>query len=264
MIYVIWCAGVALTAFSAYRMARNGLIKHLLMVWSYLVVSVVYSAALIATRSQPYRIYTALYTGGLLLVLLAKFAAVTEIYWALAKNCPRYQRAGSAILTALGFLATAAAGVAAVAATPVQTDTVWGWLWHASILLQRYTAVAILVILVAILALVHTWLSSPHIPIPRYARRAAWVLGFDAALGLFSTWFSRTYAFHLPYATAMVWSVGCVLVGSAWVSLKVFEERAVTIPPVEEMDRDSLLRERDWQMIYAETDDAIRTYERNR
>jgi hypothetical protein len=216
LIYVMWCAGVAAKAMAAYRMASKGLVRTLPLLWCYLVFSVIYSLALMVFRSRP-AVYLQFYSAGLPMTLLVKCSAVSSIFWALTGNYPNFRAAGSALLGACSAIGVIAVWMVAFLAEPVHAASWVQWLWNAAILTKRYTAIALLAILLSIRLFLP---KAPRVAIPRSAKQAASLMAFDAAVDLAAVWIARLYAFRSPNAAALILTSGGLVVGLAWLTLK--------------------------------------------
>jgi hypothetical protein len=228
-IYILWCVGIVLTAGAACRMASLGLTRELPTLWVYLAGSAVFWTALLVTRPDR-AVYLGVYSAGVPLVLLAKCGAVVAIFWSLTRNYPSFRLPGSVFLAAFSALGVVAAWVTAFLAQPVHADRLAAWLWHVALLVERYTSVALLALLLSIVLLLPR---SPDIPLPKFAVRAAFVMATDAALGVLAAWGEHSLAFRNPTAAALIATGYGSLIGSAWLLLVAFDDVPLAQSPSE-------------------------------
>ncbi len=256
--YVLWCAGIAITAFAAHRMASTGLSSLLPAVWLYLATSAVYWVALLAARPS-WQVYLGVYSAGVVFVLLVKCGALVSVFWAVTANYRNFRNFGSMFLGACSVIGVASAWLVSIASKGLRAHVFVMWLWHGAFLIERYTAVAILGTLLAICLLLPR---SPRIPLMRYGSCAARLMAVDAAFSVASSWLQHETAYNHPLVAALIGTGYTCAVGITWLRLRVFEEIPAIGLSAEELHATQRRIAFDLQMIRAKLDDAIRAFER--
>lgn len=250
LITLIWYGGIVLRACAAGRIMKSGLSRQFPLVWLYLSITAAYCVALAFARNNPW-LYLAIYSGALPVVIGARFAASCGIYRAITAGYRNFRIFGTVILATAGAGGALAAWLT-VGVADGQPPAYAPWIWNASLLLQRESGIAIVVML----ALALTVTPRGFTPLPRAALLAASVMAGDALLGLVSAWLTRAYAYQDPNLAALGVALYGVLAGAGWLSVR---------PTVEIIagghEPDQSVGER-LQMLAAVFDDAGRRAER--
>ena len=192
----LWIVGTGLKALAAWRIASKGLFHRIPIFWTYIVLSVLRTAALLSVSGNR-KLYAQIVTDTLPMMLLSEAFAIANVFWAVTENFPRWRRPGTISLAALGLIGTASALLVRSAAIPNEWGTSGVQPWEWAVLLQRNVMVAMAVVLVGVrflLALVRI------VPVHPVARRAADVLCIDVLLGILNStvvmWSARN-EYHL-------------------------------------------------------------------
>jgi hypothetical protein len=180
LIITLWCLGIAAKALAAYRIIRKGLFERIPILWTFIVISVARSTALLCFVRSPRR-YADIAADSMPMMLLSEAFAIVSVFWLLTENFPKWRRPGTISLTVLAVLGTSAAVLLRSAAMPKDWGYGWAEAWQVAVVIQRDGMLVMAVVLVGtrvLLTIVRM------IPVRPSARRAADVLSIDVALGL--------------------------------------------------------------------------------
>jgi hypothetical protein len=232
MLYALWCAAIVFKGAAACRMAVNGIIRVLPLVFAYVFCTFLYLTLLLASTPFP-RIYLTVYAVSVPLLLTVECSATASIFWTLTSNFVRLRMFGTGFLCVLTVAGAAAAWAISFLSPPVHINTSAAWFWSACLVAQRYVSATTVAFLAGVLFL-HP--RSRDISLPRFAIHAAWIMIFDATMRLISTTFMRLYTFKYPLISAFVPLTTAALTGLAWLTLRTYSELAVgNATPLEAM-----------------------------
>jgi hypothetical protein len=259
MLEVLWCAAIVIKGAAACRMAVNGVIKTLPLVWVYVTCTFAYVAVLLAVSSFP-SLYLETYSVSVPFLLAVECTATASIFWRLTGAARRLRIAGTATLCILTVAGAAAAWAISFLGKPVHAGTTVVWLWYAALVVQRYVSTITASFLLGVLLLL------PRSPgrLPRVAIHAAWIMIFDALMRLSAAMFARLYGYSRPWMAALVPLVSAALAGLAWLTLRNYEEPSSgpSAPEESAPQEGRLAFERD--SIRGALEDAMSTLQRDR
>lgn len=253
MTYALWCAGIGLAAAAAHHMTRIGI--QLSAIRRYMVLCAVLWTLLLISRPFGLPVYLPAYTTIAFLLLLAKSAAIPQLYRALCANYPKqYRRIESRVLGAIVATGILVAFVFFCFAAPVRAGVVALWLWHAPLLFERYISVAIMVVALVVLLFPRT----ANVPVPRFALRAARLMAIDSAACALATWSKHDLAYQHPTAAALIGTAYMPLVGFTWLFLRAYSEATATIPALSEQIAEGRQLSADVRIAVAQFEEAAR------
>jgi hypothetical protein len=236
LLFALWYTEIALRCLATYRVYHTRLLREYPILFVFLLTSVVKSTLLVQARQAP-RLYAMVYSIGVPLTLILEYLCGIEIFDHLTSHMSRFSRIGRRVL-----LVFALVGVfTSMSTRGIGVPNMWGGMWEAAVLLNRYALLSLFVGLVLMAVYAPKVRSGP---MPRVALRALIVMSFyvcgNAIFDTIMVWTGGTKSLSS--------SIGGITIGLiatfGWLTLPAGESSPNT--SLRETIRDFVHRVRTW------------------